>query len=301
MEVLGFIETPLAVPTWSTPPPSPVQLPSPPPQSPSSSGELFLAGWEPTEPRSLAKRVRWGLVLGLTVLVAAGSALAVWLYRQPAVDAARALTAVQEAAGLLDDELAALEALNASLLGPDQDLTQATAVLLKVDDRARALFESSAELSTADAELRVRAADAAGQALDAAQQLDDIIAYRAAVLPLLVPPSLETDPELITLEEAARLFGEWRAGFDRVRAAISDGVLPEVTAELDLISAELETIQREYLDALRSGIVADAPFRTLSLRLAAANRTLEEALEASQATVADRISNARALLAELVG
>ncbi|MFQ5522827.1 MAG: hypothetical protein ACE5F5_04540 [Acidimicrobiia bacterium] len=301
METLGFFEVPEAVPTWSTSVAAvSAQLPeSEAPQR--STRDDFLTSWEPAEPRALGKRVRWGLALTLTLLVASLSSLALWLYRQPEAEAAQALTRVQDAASRLDQELMALDDMNASLLAPDQDLTQATAVLLTVDELARSLFESSVELSPAQAELKVRAADAASQALEAARQLDDLLAYHAAMASVLVAPSMETDPELITLEEAARLFGEWRAGFDRIRTNLPDGVLPEVTAELNLISAELETIQRQYLDALRSGTMATEPQQTLSLRLVEASQILGESLGVSRAAIAERIERARSALAPLVG
>ncbi len=240
------------------------------------------------------------MALTLTVLATGLSAVALWLYHQPEAAAAQALARVEAAATDLEEGLQGLVELNASL-GSDQDLTRATTILLMVDDQARALFQYAAELPPASAELRASASEAATEALDAAHKLDDIIAYHTAVTPLLVPPPLETDPELITLEEAARVFGEWRTHFDRVRTALPEGVMSEVSASLDGIAAELDDIQRQYLDALRLGVIASEPIQRLSLRLGETGRVLEAALAASQDSVTQRLERARIALAPLVG
>jgi len=278
-------------------------VPAPSQHTAPTAGEDFLAGWDSTtvDSRLLKGRVRWGLAITLTLLVAGLSVLALWLYRQPQVAAAQGLLQTQEIAADLDARLSALEDLNRSLLGDDLDPTEATSVLLAVDESARDLFRSSAELTSAPSAIRSRAADAAGEALDAASQLGDLIAYQAAIAPFLAAPQLETDPTLISLEEAARLFGEWRAELDQVRAALPDGVLPEVATELTLVSAEMDTFQRQYLDSLRTGTGATGALEALSRRLAEVEQSLEEALISAQAEVAARIERSRDDLEALLG
>jgi hypothetical protein len=305
METLGFFDEPVAIQTWSTPMSTPLvsAVPAPSQHIAPSAGEDFLAGWDSTtvESRLLKGRVRWGLAITLTLLVAGLSVLALWLYRQPQVAAAQGLVQAQETAADLDARLSALEDLNRSLLGDELDLTEATSVLLAVDESARALFRSSAELTSAPSAIRSQAADAAGEALDAASQLGDLIAYQAAIAPLLRAPQLETDPDLISLEEAARLFGEWRAEFDQVRTALPNGALPEVATELTLVSAELDAFQRQYLDSLRTDTEATGALEALSQRLAEVERSLEEALISAQAEVAARIERSRDALEALLG
>jgi hypothetical protein len=305
METLGFFDEPVLIPTWSTPISTPLvpAAPAPSQHTAPSPGEDFLAGWRSTtvESRLLKGRVRWGLAVTLTLLVAGLSVLALWLYRQPQVAAAQALVQAEEAAADLDARLYALEDLNRSLLSDELDLTEATAVLFAVDDTARALVRSSAELTSAPSAVRSQAADAAGEALDAANRLGDLIAYQAAIGPYLVVPRLETHPALISLDEAARLFGEWRAGFDRVRTALPDTVLPEVIAELTLLSAELDTTQRQYLDSLRTGAEATEPLEALAQRLSEVEQTLEEGLIEARAEVSVRIQRSREGLEALLG
>ncbi|HIE21624.1 MAG TPA: hypothetical protein EYP73_03365 [Acidimicrobiia bacterium] len=305
METLGFFDEPVAIQTWSTPMSTPLvsAVPAPSQHTAPTAGEDFLAGWDSTtvDSRLLKGRVRWGLAITLTLLVAGLSVLALWLYRQPQVAAAQGLLQTQEIAADLDARLSALEDLNRSLLGDDLDPTEATSVLLAVDESARDLFRSSAELTSAPSAIRSRAADAAGEALDAASQLGDLIAYQAAIAPFLAAPQLETDPTLISLEEAARLFGEWRAELDQVRAALPDGVLPEVATELTLVSAEMDTFQRQYLDSLRTGTGATGALEALSRRLAEVEQSLEEALISGQAEVAARIERSRDDLEALLG
>ena len=305
METLGFFDEPVAIQTWSTPMSTPLvsAVPAPSQHTAPTAGEDFLAGWDSTtvDSRLLKGRVRWGLAITLTLLVAGLSVLALWLYRQPQVAAAQGLLQTQEIAADLDARLSALEDLNRSLLGDDLDPTEATSVLLAVDESARDLFRSSAELTSAPSAIRSRAADAAGEALDAASQLGDLIAYQAAIAPFLAAPQLETDPTLISLEEAARLFGEWRAELDQVRAALPDGVLPEVATELTLVSAEMDTFQRQYLDSLRTGTGATGALEALSRRLAEVEQSLEEALISAQAEVAARIERSRDDLEALLG
>jgi hypothetical protein len=305
METLGFFDEPVLIPTWSTPISTPLvpAAPAPSQHTAPSPGEDFLAGWRSTtvESRLLKGRVRWGLAVTLTLLVAGLSVLALWLYRQPQVAAAQALVQAEEAAADLDARLYALEDLNRSLLSDELDLTEATAVLFAVDDTARALFRSSAELTSAPSAVRSQAADAAGEALDAANRLGDLIAYQTAVAPYLAVPQLETDPTLISLEEAARLFGKWRADFDQVRTALPTGVLPEVGTQLTLVSAALEAVERRYLDSLRADTDATESLEGLSQRLAEVERSLEEALTSAQAEIAERIGRSRQALEALLG
>jgi hypothetical protein len=73
------------------------------------------------------------------------------------------------------------------------------------------------------------------------------------VIPILTGPTLETDPELVELADAAAQFAAWQAHFDTVRNVLPGTVLLPVTEELAEVSTDLAAIQTAYLDGLREG------------------------------------------------
>jgi len=263
-----------------------------------------LTAWEPTEfggRRYDGSNFRLSLLVVFLIAIAGVGAFAYWLYQRPVVEATANAAAVASTATALDDSLPSLETFNATLV--DSEPAADTADLFAVDAAARALFEASAALGNDSVQARSAAASAAGSALDGVRLAGDTHAYKMAVLPLLVTPSLETDPALVELDAAARSFGEWQLRFDAVRTALPEGVLPGVTEQLDVLSGDLNTILTGYLDALRSDdpsavtpVIAD-----LENRLTEVGALMSAAVEETQSRVTARIAETRAALSQLAG
>ena len=97
------------------------------------------------------------------------------------------------------------------------------------------------------------------------RQLRDGLAYRGALEPMLVAPALETDPTLTDMATATLEFSKWRSEFDNVRSALPEGVAATVTFALDEFSADLESRQGTYLDAIRNDDRAGAETALQSL------------------------------------
>jgi hypothetical protein len=233
-------------------------------------------------------------------MVIAAGIVGFWIYQQPERQAeASAAEVVDEAAGLRE-ALPALTAFNATL--GDAAATSGPDDLFQVDNAARALFDVSADLDREQAESRSAAAAASGAALDGIRLAGDTQAYQNAVIPRLALPHLETDPALIELDEAARNFGEWQLAYDEVRTALPDGVLADVTEQLDVISADLATFLTRYLDALRADdqSAAEAVLAELTERLDEVSAQLAQSIEGISERITGRIAEANAGLDELL-
>lgn len=304
MEALGFIDNPVTASTWSTTATPPMTVATPTTSRIAPTIDPF-ADWQPTEigSRLLRGRIRWGL-LSASLLMAVGIiAIGFWIYQRPAALASEALIEVHVSASALSPELIAVQELNNSLLDQEQIPTTVTAALLTLDAHARDLFEASATLPPSEAASRTQAADAASEALDASRLLGTSYAYRAAVIPILAAPVLETDSSLIALDDAARRFGEWQSKFDSVRSALPTGTLSSVTTELAVISGDLDLAQTRYLDALRKddSLGTITAVDDLSKRLTAAEGMLYSGLSEIQAKVQSRIDKALSTIELLVG
>ncbi|MEX0865651.1 MAG: hypothetical protein WD269_12395 [Acidimicrobiia bacterium] len=255
MEVLGFIDAP-GVATASAPiVAAPMSHPAPrlaPPKHIQTTALDPFADWLPQEvgPRFARGRVRWGLLISIILLLAVVGAAAGWLYQRPQIEAAQARAVVQAAAATLEPEMVGLTELNQTLAGPSTDAAAINQAMLDLERAVRALFEAGANLDHPDAVVKSTVLEIAGEVSEAQRLFSDAQAYRAALIPVLAPPDLETDPDLVTLEDAAASFSEWQARFESVRTALPSGILPEVNAGLDGLAAEIGQVQRLYLDAL---------------------------------------------------
>ncbi len=304
MEALGFLDGPGQANTWTTSPVASLPLKTSYPASRQPPIDPF-ADWHPTEigARLLRGRVRWGLLTGILLMIAGLSGIGYWIYDQPAVLAAEALTEVRATATGLEPDLVVLQGLNNDLLIQELSPSSVTSQLLAVASTARDLFAGSARLPSSESASRIKAADAASDTLDASRLLGNAYAYRGAVIPVLAAPSFETDRSLIALDEAARQFGEWQLKFNTVRSALSSGTLARVTAELDVISGDLDVLQSRYLDALRERNIAGAKaaVNDLNHRLRKAEAMLWSGLSDVQAKAQLRINEASSKIELLVG
>ena len=300
MESLGFSD---AASVWSD---SPIvvddELPRGRHVAPPPEPDAF-ADWQPQDlgSRLDGGNLRWSLIVVFVIALGAISGLAYWIYQRPAAQAEASLAAITTQAVALEGSLPALADLNSSLT--EADALRLTSVLFEVDGAARALFEGSAALPSSEIPIRSDAAAAASAALDAVRLVGDAHAYRMAVLPILVAPALETDPTVIELDEAARAFGDWQLRLDGVRTALPDGVLPEVTAQLDILSADLSNVLSEYLERLRLDDMtsADAVIADLGVRLGDIAVVLETSVQMVQGRVDGRLGEARDALIAVLG
>ncbi len=200
----------------------------------------------------------------------------------------------------LESALPTLEQFNTGLIATD--VPTETSGLATLEATARSLFAASADLGSSQTGLRAAASQASASTLDAIRLATEARSYRAAVLPMLTPPELETDPELIELDEAARQFGDWQLGFDNVRTALPENILSDVTQQLDILSGDLSTLLGRYVDALREDDppAVERVMSDLSERLAAVDGLLESELGAIQTRVETRIGEARQALDRIV-
>lgn len=303
LELFGFIDRPGIAGTWSTPPnegsdgaaESPLQAAQP----------ARIADRTPSELGSelLKANFRWSVLLALVLIGAGIAALGAWATQKPVSDRAAAVAEVQARAVELRPVVAEMTALNQSLTGAEVDTTSVNETLTRVDDLARQLFTAAASLPQAESANRSRATDASGDAIDAVKLLREAHAYRSAVLPVIAAPVLETDPELIEIDEAVRQFGVWQARFDEMRTALPDGFMEKVSSELSSISAQLDTMLQEYVDALRAddALSAADAIGTLERRLATAESVLFSSLGDVQTRVQRHIDSSLFALDLLVG
>lgn len=307
MEALGFIDAPTSVTnTWTTAPASTVAPKADPQPRPRKRGahERTLADVEPydTTEYLIRKNFRWGLAVVMTLLVGTLIAAGIWLWQRPAALAETAVAEVTSAASALEPELAALADVNATIAEPEIDPAAVTSQANAVDNQARALFNAAGTLPDGSAEIRANAADAATAALDASRTIADAVAYRSAVINILVAPALETDPELIPLDEAVRSFGTWRLAFDQVRAALPTGTMSRVTSSLEVVSGDLESIQNRYIDALREDDAAAATtaLSELTAQLSATEQLLWSSLEEAQSRADELITESTTSLSAIL-
>lgn len=300
MESLGFTD---AVSEWSDGPrPSPSRPPGrhvstlAPAVAPAS-----VADWAPGEIRHELDRrnVRWNVLISVAVLVGALSYVGFWLYQRPTAQANVAAVEMETQAAALADTLPVLEDFNDALLLPDAAAEPPQ--LFELESAARLLFQTSGQLPPEQEAARSAASVAAEEALEGLQLVRGGHAYRLAVTPILARPDLETDPNLIALDEAARAFGEWQLQFDQVRTALPDQVLPDVTERMDLVSAELGGILTGYVDALRSDdmAAAQAVLSGLDNLLNELSDFMDVELDAVQSQVSRHIAEAENALADL--
>jgi hypothetical protein len=290
MEVLGFIESPVTATTA----PRVISM-APPPTSVVADGagpgpfDPF-ADWRPQEvPRRLGRtRVRWGLLVPGTLLLGVLIATAVWIYQRPQLEARQARTRLETAALTLQPGLTAFHELNQTLTEPIIDASQVNEVMLSLDDGVRRFFEAGADLNATEGSARARVLEISGDLSDAERLFTESYAYRSALIPILVSPLLETDPDLITLEEAADSFATWQTGFESTRTSLPEGVLQAVSLELGGLSADLDEIRAEYLDALggADGAGADAAIERLGDELGRIEGLLSDGLEETQGQIA---------------
>jgi hypothetical protein len=316
METLGFFDTPSTSSSgsrWLPPTPAAITTTAQPTghtvqdlwESTELSAET-LVDWNPSSTnRSLHKRnLRWGVILMVALIVGGIAAGAYWTYQRSATAAVAATSELVERANDLDLALRQLQPL-ANHLGTAESATgeDTSTLIIAVNQAARDLFSSSADLSPSEGSSRSIAADAASLALDATQRINDVTAYRLALLPNLTPPALETDSSLVDLTAAAQDFGDWRARLMDVREALPIGVATETTGQFDQLLGSLEGLQREYLDALRSetrfaaaNLLADVEDDLVSI-----NSLLDAEITESGIRAFAQIEDARAKLGLLVG
>jgi hypothetical protein len=262
MEVLGFIETPgtavTSTVTWVDTASHPIiEAPAPPQPPPAAEVDLF-AGWKPQElaTRFTKGRVRWGMVVFVTGLLAMTTLATLWVYQRPQIEAENARQTVRSGVSEVTPALTRLAALNQTLTSATIDAGEVNSVMLALDAGMRRLFAAAPDLADSDGAIRTRLLDATGDIADALRLFGDSYAYRSGVIPVLVAPALETDPGLVSLEDAASDFSEWQARFEAVRTALPEGQLDDVKEALGALSPRLPDLQGEYLDALR---LQDAP------------------------------------------
>ncbi len=290
LESLGFSD---AAHTWSD---APATLDSP------SRGrhEATLADLEPVEfGRDLDRsNVRWGLATLVALVLGGLGVFGYWLYQRPVVMEQAAVSDVVTAAENLEAAIPSLLAANTEL--SDVGTLPDGPTLAAAESEARALFELSGTVN--DFETRVAASDAAGAALDALRLIRETGSYQAAVAPTLAAPPLETDPEVIALDQAARSFGEWQLSFTSMRSALPEDVLPRVTQELAVITSDLNRVLSGYVDALREDDqeAAALMLSNLDTRLAEVGETMEASIVDIQSRVELQIAEATAALQRLL-
>lgn len=290
LESLGFSN---AAFTWSD---TPTEIAG------SSRGrhETTVADLEPVEFGQQLDRgnVRWSLVALILLLLGGLGALGYWLYQRPVVMEQVAISEVATTARDLEAALPLLITANTEL-GDSAAVPDGPSLAI-VESDARALFELSG--SVGDFETRVAASEAAAATLDALRLIRETGSYRAAVAPALAAPPLETDPEAIALDQAARSFGDWQLSFTGMRSALPDGVLPRVTDQLDVISADLTRVLGDYVDALREDDqhAADRVLSNLGARLTEVETTMEQSVVDIQSRVELQLAEATSALRRLL-
>lgn len=291
MEVLGFADSQS---TWSDSAPAK----SAPETVRRGRHEATVADLRPEDPgdRLTGGNVRWWLVAMILLLIGGTAAAGLWLYQRPAAQETSSVATATAQASELASALPTLEQFNSDLVS--SETAPEASGLAALEATARSLFATSADLGSNQTGMRAAASQASGSTLDAIRLATEARSYRAAVLPMLTPPDLETDRELIELDEAVRQFGDWQLGFDNIRTALPESILSDVTRQLDILSGDLSTLLGRYVDALREDdrAAAERVMSDLSTRLAAVDELLVSELVAIQARVETRIGEARQAL-----
>lgn len=262
--------------------------------------ETTVADLEPIEfgQQLSGGNVRWSLVALIALILGGVGVFGYWLYQRPIVMEQAVMAEVSVAAESLEAQLPLLIAANEEL--GDTEAVPDTATLATVESDARALFELSG--SVGDFETRVAASEAAAATLDALRLVRETGSYRAAVAPALTAPPLETDPQAIALDEAARSFGNWQLSYTGMRSALPDGVLPRVSQQLDVISTDLTRVLGDYVDALRADDqqAADRTLSTLDARLVEVGATMDQSIADIQSRVELQLAEATSALQRLL-
>lgn len=256
MEVLGFTETPATVYdarlTW-------VETEIAPPEK-AEPADDFISSWLPAEIGAIFsnRRIRWGMVGSLGMLLLIVAIAAVWVYQRPAAEMAQAREGVVTAMTTLSPGLAELREANATLDSPNLDGARASSATLAVDTGVRQLFDAAARLTDTDSDVRTRIIALSGSVAEAMRRFSDAVAVRSAVVPALGAPDLLVDPGMISLEDAAAAFADWQARYETLRESLPEVTFQEVSEAMAALSANLTGHQRLYLDALAEGDSATA-------------------------------------------
>jgi hypothetical protein len=264
-----------------------------------------MVDWSPIDvEKRLNKRVRFPLVAIWVFIIGVIGVGGVWLWQNADRNSETAFVEVQDAGSALGVTLEPLAAA-AALIDPANGPIPETVLpaIADTDRTSRALFSAAAELSGTQAGSRSVASDAATLALDATRTLSNLSAYIGAVAPILTAPTLITEPELIDLQTAVAEFGTWRNTFGMVLSNLPEGVMPELTAELNAIRDDLEEMQGAYVDGLREDdrVAALAAVRAVEGRLATAWGILLVEVEAAKESINGQIDSAREAVRSLTG
>jgi hypothetical protein len=264
-----------------------------------------MVDWSPIDvEKRLNKRVRFPLVAIWVFIIGVIGVGGVWLWQNADRNSETAFVEVQDAGSALGVTLEPLAAA-AALIDPANGPIPETVLpaIADTDRTSRALFSAAAELSGTQAGSRSVASDAATLALDATRTLSNLSAYIGAVAPILTAPTLITEPELIDLQTAVAEFGTWRNTFGLVLSNLPEGVMPELTAELNAIRDDLEEMQGAYVDGLREDdrVAALAAVRAVEGRLATAWGILLVEVEAAKESINGQIDSAREAVRSLTG
>lgn len=317
MESLGFTESPSVsyVSTQIKPATEPSRLVSTATHRVITVEEMWdttelhadsLVDWKPKDvnDRKLNKRFRWKLAAGWVLLLGILGAAGYWLYSAPGDAADQAIQDLRINGEALENVLAPLQVAVVDLSPELEEITLALAeATANVDSASRELFTSAANVPDGGDAVRSHATDAATISLSASKSVNTIAAYLGAIVPILTGPSLETDPEIADLADAAAQFAQWQSHFDSVRGVLPDSVLIPVTEALDTLSVELSLIQTTYLDSLREGdrVGALDSVRALEGRLSEVWSMLLTETEVAKTAIAAEIESAGESLDLLAG
>jgi hypothetical protein len=237
------------------------------------------------------------------ILATAFGGAAFWLSQRSNGAAEASAAAVEDRATDLSAALNGIDAIGQQLAGPEPAMDLTATDLFDLDHAARGLLDASSTLSQSDVDTKTIANDAASLSFEVVRQLRDGLAYRGALEPILVTPTLETDPALTDLATATLEFSEWRAHFDSVRSALPDGVAATVTFALDDLGTRLEATQGTYLDAIRTEDRPGAEEVLLSLEsdLDSIRGLMMTTMSGLAGQVDSELAETRALLGRLLG
>lgn len=301
MEVLGFAETEATTYdsrlTWVETAETVAVMPATEPEDP-------LFSWLPSDLSAAftGRKIRWGLVASLGLLLFVVAATAIWVYQRPAVEQARARESVVVALEGIRPGLTELAEANATLDSATVDGARVSSATLAVDAGVRRVFDAAATLTDADTEARTRIISVSGDLAEAVRRFGDAVAVRSAVIPALTPPELLTDPTAVSLEDAAAGFANWQARYESVRETLPEATFRQVSEAIAALSANLAGHQGVYLDALAEGDEATASgvVSRISSDLEGIESALMEALAATKGQVDSAISDAQAAFSELI-
>jgi hypothetical protein len=269
MEVLGFIDTP-AVATMAGRP-----------MVSGRSSASNLADLAPHDVALVRRHTRWGRLIWVLV---AGTALGVGafqLWQRPLVAAEATREALIPALAATHQSITSLPDITA----PEVDPTAVNDGLLALDNDLRALLDAGSTLP--DGPIDTLVAEAVDDAAAAHRLYSTAYTYRVGLLPALSSPTLESDPALTTLEEAAAAFAQWLAGYGQAIDTLPRDVSPEIYSALSNAAGHFATLQGDYLDSLADDdpIGASAALQAIDDELQQLETLLFDYLTATQSTV----------------